>query len=389
MVVEVVSLALFGFWFIAWLEKKNESQKDSVKEIVKSKGYVKHYDSKNKIYNIGLNVGSSFSDLEKMKGAFENVLKNEVEVVNENFNYYIKVIEPKIIPTLVPFEIFEVKNKKNLKVAVAKGSDDLIFLDFLKAPHTLIAGATGWGKSVFIKNFIVQLIHNFPSTELELFDFKAGIELADFKDLRQSKSFIIKPHEAEDEINRIYSEIEQRFALITETNSKDWITFNSNNERKLNPKFVIMEEFTILLAQSDELSITLTKALAIARAVGVFFVFTSQRFDAKIIDSRIKANIDNRICFHTADATNSKLILDKTGAEGLKVKGRCLISSAGDIQEGQTFFIQDYDVQNTIKSHLNEPRQAIEKKLINYSSQNKKALNEPIMSESEGVSIWV
>ena len=86
----------------------------------------------------------------------------------------------------------------------------------------------------------------------------------------------------------------------------------------------------------------------------------------------IKANIDNRICFHTADATNSKLILDKTGAEGLKVKGRCLISSAGDIQEGQTFFIQDCDVQNAIKSHLNKPRRAIEEKLINNSSKNKK-----------------
>ena len=137
------------------------------------------------------------------------------------------------------------------------------------------------------------------------------------------------------------------------------------------------------------LSITLTKALAIARAVGVFFVFTSQRFDSKIIDSRIKANIDNRICFHTADATNSKLILDTSGAEGLKVKGRCLISSAGDILEGQTFFIQDYDVQNAIKSHLKACSKATEKKLINNSSQNKKALNEPIMSESEGVSLWV
>ena len=190
---------------------------------------------------------------------------------------------------------------------------------------------------------------------MKLFDFKAGIELGDFKDLKQTKSFIIRPHEAEKEINRIYGEIEDRFATITATNSKDWVAFNQKNHEKMIPKFVIMEEFTILLAHSNDISVTLTKCLAIARAVGVFFIFTSQRFDSKIIDSRIKANVDNRVCFHTADATNSKVILDVTGAEKLKVKGRCLISIAGEIMEGQSIYAREDDVERYTKSHLKRP----------------------------------
>ena len=153
--LEFIGFAFLGGCFFgacAWLNKENKADTDLINRVIKEKGYVKYYDSKRNIYSVELNVGSSFNDLEKMKGAFENVLKNEVEIVNENYNYFIKLIEPKIIPTLVPFDFYEIKNKSKLKVAVAKGSDGLIFLDFMKVPHTLIAGATGWGKSIFTKN---------------------------------------------------------------------------------------------------------------------------------------------------------------------------------------------------------------------------------------------
>ena len=156
----------------------------------------------------------------------------------------------------------------------------------------------------------------------------------------------------------------------------------------MTPKFVVIEEFTILLDQSKEMSVTLTKALAIARAVGVFFVFTSQRFDAKIIDSKIKANIDNRVCFHTADGTNSKVILDTTGAEKLNTVGRCLISIAGVISEGQSFYAKESDVKKHTESHIIKRRATTGNKTINNSDKNKKATNEPKMMDNEGAIIW-
>ena len=391
MMLEFIGFAFLGGCFFgacAWLNKENKADTDLINRVIKEKGYVKHYDSKRKIYSVELNVGSSFNDLEKMKGAFENALKNEVEIVNENYNYFIKLVEPKIIPTLVPFDFYEVKNKNKLKVAVAQGSDGLIFLDFMKVPHTLIAGATGWGKSIFTKNLILQIINNFPSAQFELFDFKAGTELGIFRNLKQTKSFIIRPHQAEEEINRIYGEIEDRFATITSTNSRDWMAHNKKSRNKMTPKFIVIEEFTILLDQSKEMSITLTKCLAIARAVGVFFIFTSQRFDSKIIDSKIKANIDNRVCFHTADGTNSKVILDTTGAEKLNTVGRCLISIAGVISEGQTPYVKENDVEKHIETHIIKRRATTGDKMINNSEQNKKAINEPKLIDNEGVILW-
>lgn len=365
-----------------------DGQTKEVNQILGDKGYVKFYERKQQVYIVELNVGSSFADLEKLKGAFENLFKNEVEITNDNFRYCMKLVEKKDIPRLVPFQPFNTSNENGMKVAVAMGADGPIYLDFKKVPHTLVAGATGWGKSIFTKSLILQIISNFPATEFELFDFKAGTELGDFKNLKQTKSFIIRPHQAEDEINRIYGEIEDRFTSITATNSRDWIAHNKKTRNKMNPKFVVIEEFTILLDQSKEMSVTLTKALAIARAVGVFFIFTSQRFDAKIIDSKIKANIDNRVCFHTADGTNSKVILDVTGAEKLNVVGRCLISIAGVISEGQSFYAKESDVKKHTESHIIKRRATTGNKMINNSDQNKKATNKPKTMDNEGVIVW-
>ena len=290
---------------------------------------------------------------------------------------------------MVPFEIINTQELTGFKVAVAKSEEGNIFLDFSKVPHTLVAGATGWGKSIFTKNLILQIISNFPHCELELFDFKAGIELGDFKNLRQTKSFIIRPDQAVLEMTRIYEEIEYRFDEVTSHGERDWIAFNQKNSEPMTPKFVIIEEFTILLDQDKELSTVLTKCLAIARAVGVFFIFTSQRFDSKIIDSKIKANIDNRICFHTSDAINSKLILDTTGAERLEAVGRCLISVAGAIQEGQSFYVKENDVQNTIKSHFKPHTEVLEDKVNKYKDKNKKSPQGQEIRENEGEFIWV
>lgn len=382
----VMGGVLCGAYYLVFNDEDTKIK--NINQILKGKGYVKSYDRKQKIFKIELTVGSSFGDLEKLQGAIENVLKSEVELTNNNFQYCIKPIIKKVLPSLIPFKLVETSHQKGLKVAVAMGLDGLIYLDFTQVPHVLIAGATGWGKSIFTKNLILQIINNFPSSKIELFDFKSGVELSDFKDLKQTESFIIRPHQAEDEIERIYGEIEDRFSIINSTNSRDWMAHNKRSPNKITPKFIVIEEFTVLLDQSKEISTTLTKCLAIARAVSVFFIFTSQRFDVKVLDPRIKANIDNRVCFHTADGTNSKVILDATGAEKLNVIGRCLISVGGVIQEGQSFYVKEGDVVKYTESHIIDRRATKDSVMINNSSQNKKAQNEPKMSENEGVILW-
>lgn len=304
------------------------------------------------VYTVELQQGFEFAQLEKLKGKIENAIKRTVSIHNDNFIYTIKLEEITETPSLVPFELVKVKEEEGVKLAVGRSGNELVYLDFANVPHLLVGGATGWGKSIFIRALILQILHNYPTCELELFDFKAGIELRGFSSLKQTKSFIIKPQNAAEEIERIYEEIEDRFDRVTNANCRDIFEYNAKTNNKLPYKFVIIEEFTILLDIQKDVSITLTKALAIARAVGVYFVFSSQRFSADIIDSKIKANIDSRVCFHVADAMNSKIILDTVGAEKLQGKGRAILSQSGQQQEFQSFYVTSEDVQRVTKPHV-------------------------------------
>lgn len=249
MAISLATLAIasvFGSMILAL----TEAEVDVINKILKSNLCIKVGNkeiypyicsSKKGTYFIELPKGFEFSQLEKLQGKLENAIKRNILISNDNFTYSIQVVEHSEAPTLAPFQLIDTESKKGIKLGIGEGKNGIIYLDFNKAPHTLVGGSTGWGKSIFIKNLIVQLIENYPDVELELFDFKAGIE--------------------------------SRFDLITNADCRDIFEFNSKSNNKLQYKFVILEEFTILLDIQKDISNILVKSLAISRATGIFFFF--------------------------------------------------------------------------------------------------------------------
>lgn len=353
-------------------EKVKEKEMDQLNQFFKSSDlYVKQGDEINHAYcykrseddffenyYIEIPQYKSFKDLERLQSILENHFKKTVtcEITND-FEYILKVRKDNIkkLETMLSFKLINVSKTSELCFCTGKSLHGYEYINFSKIPNLLIAGATGWGKSFCIKSIISQLIHNYKDDlELVLIDLKGGVELGIFESVKQTTFFTFKPWQCEEILTNTFEEIEERLDKLRKINVKNISEFNQKSYEKMKFKIVIIEEFTILMDYSKEIFNVLTKSLAISRATGIYYIFTSQRFDAKIIDPRIKANIDNRICFHTADAINSKLILDEGGAEKLDVKGRAMLSRAGDKVEFQSFCITDEDVQKVVNANLRQ-----------------------------------
>lgn len=343
--------------------------------------YGRNQDDRYDYFYISIPDQRGFKDLQNLQSALENHFKKVVSCeITDDFKYILKTLKDdyKKLEVMLPFKLIDVSETLECVFCVGKSLVGYEYINFSKVPNLLIAGATGWGKSFCIRSIVSQLIHNYKdSLELVLIDLKGGLELGCFSEIKQTEFFTFKPWACEGILNKTYDEIENRLDKFRDFNVKNISEFNQISEEKMKFKVVVIEEFTILMDYSKDIFNVLIKSLAISRATGIYFIFTSQRFDSKIIDSRIKANIDNRICFHTTDAINSKLILDEAMAENLNVKGRAILSSAGNKVEFQSFFLNESDVQEVVNANL-KPRRTIKEtssnKKINNATHHSKAV---------------
>ena len=315
-------------------------------------------------YFIEIPQFKSFKDLERLHPILENHFKKTLKCeITNNFEYILKVRKNNVenIETMLPFELINVSKTSELCFCSGKSMYGYEYINFSKIPNLLMAGATGWGKSVGLKGCLLQLIHNYSdSLELVLMDFKGGVELRQFSRIRQTTHFIFKPWECSEVLKEIYEEIENRLDKFRELDVVNISEFNKKSKEKMKFKVVVIEEFTILMDYSKEVFEVLTKSISISRATGITFILVAQRFDSTNCDPKIKSNIDNRICYRVSDSVNSRVILDSDGAEKLNAKGRAILSRAGEKVEFQSFFITDDDVQKVINANLRQNKAILE-----------------------------
>lgn len=232
--------------------------------------------------------------------------------------------------------------------------------DLVKTPHMLIAGSTGAGKSVCVNTMILSILYKRSPEQVKLIliDPKV-VELKLYNDIPHLLTPVItEPRRALQSLQYCLCEMERRYALLDGMSVRDISSYNRRIEErhicteKLPYIIVIIDEFADLMATTGkDLETTIARLAAMSRAVGIHLVLATQRPSTDVITGLIKANIPSRIAFMVASQTDSRIIIDKAGAEKLLGKGDMLYAGAVDPYPVriQGTFVSDDEVENVVE----------------------------------------
>jgi S-DNA-T family DNA segregation ATPase FtsK/SpoIIIE len=246
-----------------------------------------------------------------------------------------------------------------------------VLCDLAKAPHALIAGATGSGKSVCISNLILSLVYRFRPDELELVLIDPKIvEFAIYRDLPHLiHPVVTEPKQACQALKWLVREMERRYAILAEKGVRNLAGYNAKAAVEGFPKLpfivLIIDELADLMmtAQAD-VETPIARLAQMSRAVGIHTVLATQRPSVNVITGVIKANYPTRIAFQVSSQIDSRTILDGKGAESLQGRGDMLYSppGLGRLQRLQAPFVDDAEIERVVtflKSQL-QPRYRVE-----------------------------
>lgn len=242
--------------------------------------------------------------------------------------------------------------------------------DLTKAPHLLVAGATGQGKSVGLNAILVSILYKKHPAQVKfvLVDPKK-VELTLYN--RIERHFLAKLPGEEDAIitdtskvvntlNSLCIEMDNRYELLKEAQVRTIKEYNAKFiARKLNPEkghrylpyiVVLIDEFAdLIMTAGKEVEHPIARLAQLARAIGIHLIVATQRPSVNVITGMIKANFPARIAFRVLSKIDSRTILDSSGADQLIGRGDMLISLGQDLIRVQCGFADTPEVEDICK----------------------------------------
>lgn len=227
----------------------------------------------------------------------------------------------------------------DLLIAVKEEDSSPLFLSpKSNAPHTLIAGSTGSGKSVLMQNIILGIAcTNTPDqAKIVLIDPKLGVDYFAFEGLPHLQGGIIDDQDnAIIKLNELVGEMNRRYTVLKENKVSNIFDLNkkSNATERLPFLWIIHDEFAewMMTEQyADAVSDVVGRLGVKARAAGISLVFAAQRPDANVMPMQLRANLGNRLVLRVDGEGTSEIALGEKGAERLLGKGHLAAKLEGE-----------------------------------------------------------
>jgi len=296
-------------------------------------------------------------------------------------------------------------NKTRARIPLALGKDVYghpMIADLAEAPHLLIAGSTGSGKSVCINSIIASLLYRFAPDQLRfvMIDPKV-VELQQYNVLPHLVVPVVTdPKKVVLALRWVVTEMEKRYQIFAKVGVRNIKAFNerpktpppppkptnqpelplAGTKEKLeasqegfavqldeemvtidNSDIVIPEKLSYIVVIIDELAdlmlvapadveMSIARITQMARAAGIHCIVATQRPSVDVITGVIKANIPARIAFQVASKVDSRTILDQMGADKLLGKGDMLYlpPGSGRLIRAQGALVTDQEIQSIV-----------------------------------------
>lgn len=214
-----------------------------------------------------------------------------------------------------------------LCVPIGVGIDGTpVMLDIAGAPHVLISGTTGSGKSVAVHTIIESMVHIYSPREVVIvpMDYKGGVELEQWAGLPHFTldHVVYDTDEGARVLADLTKTVGERMRMLAEEKTQSVLAWNANHRDNPLPYVVIViDEIAALTDAVPRVRKSLVSLGQRARAAGVHMIVTTQRPDVNAISGSIKANFPATISMRTRDTINSRISSGKGGAEHLLGSG--------------------------------------------------------------------
>lgn len=221
-------------------------------------------------------------------------------------------------------------------------------------PHTLVAGATGSGKSVLIQALLLDIAATNPSdlAHIYLIDPKMGVDYAAIERLPHLQGgVIIDQTRAVDVMEALVAEMERRYELFRANGARDIRAYNTKvtPAERLPYVFLVHDEFAEWMLTEDYKAAVTSNVSRLgvkARAAGMHLIFAAQRPDANVMPMQLRDNLGNRLILKVASVGTSEIALGVKGAEQLLGLGHLAARLSGEpaVIYAQAPFLSDDDI---------------------------------------------
>ena len=284
---------------------------------------------------------------------------------------------PNLAPRMVTLgDIFDDLPGSASPLSVWLGKDisgNAVWTDLARMPHLLIAGTTGSGKSGCINTLLTSILLRATPDDVRmiLIDPKR-IELNFYESIPHLLTPVVSsPKEASAVLHNVVAEMERRYERLSLVRARNLPeanrAFRARGEEPLPYLLVVIDELADLMMVSPQaVEDAIIRLAQKSRAVGIHLVLATQRPSVDVITGMIKANVPSRIAFAVSSQTDSRVILDGSGAESLLGQGDMLFKPLGTsrLQRVQGAFVTEEEIALIVEQCRAQRGQELDETLL-------------------------